>query len=513
MNTAYTKAEAIAAGFVALGGTESLLIHARYPGFLFKVIETVNQAISCGGLLYRGADEQILYAGLDLLYVAKTDRVGCYARPASVEKSPNLLCEPIAGDYTSGANLRSYTIPARFDVKEMGWTTASDGKFIGVITRADRGLIVDRGFKVGIPIRSVTAKLATSTPRYSSSGPADGSWTDYNISGDTSHAIEFQLATVSGYWSNHIPLLKKKYLELAKTKYMESIDADSKIVKAYERAYTEHVASLSVTDAIIDQFTVYPHVGASDTKVRFTAHRRDPTPYQIGAQGLGDNIVASYVTQQKLWMFGSLRPVQQITASNGSLQWPASEPLDLVAARAATVVFSGPHDQSIGGFCCPHWLINAMGTVDNVSEQTLQALTPRDGTSARLPAQEPVFTLDAVPCEKVEMLPGQILPASAVFSVFGPRVMPDSKQNAAGSLDVSGRIEAEIASVLGNASLPGAPTGVNDTEREASAAAADSRLAARETAILAGVKHLTPFAAFIAETVAAIDGRARRALK
>lgn len=513
--TPYTKEQALAAGFALLPGTqnESLFLHTRYPGFLFKLVTTLDQCIACGAAMVRTANEQVSYFGLDLVYVVKDGKFGRYGRPGSIRKSRNAL-STIALYYGKGNTTDEASTGARFDQETTQWTDDPvDGKYIGIISRADRGLIVDREWKAGLA--DVQLVVDVLQDKVYSGNPGQG-WVGW--SPDLKATVS--LASLSGFISNHIPLVKKRFLQQARAGFLGSIEADSKIVSAYVKAYDEHLASLGDDEVVTDSMTVFPYSAGQGQPIVFSSERRYQEPwnhgmyYSNGDEEIADDAQAQASGNgQSPWNMMRVNEVKEITDSNGATTYPETIAYRTADFRGMTVVVSLPHEQTIAGVPYPFWVMIGVGS-GATADGSIPSKWIGTSGSRRIAAVGRTFPLDAVPFKGVKMIADAELPSASLYAAFGPRVRPDSLEDAVDVLDLAERVNIEVASVTGIPALPAAVApGANDTEREIAAGSLDAKLAEREAATLAACKHLTPMTAFITESVAAITSRARRNLK
>lgn len=497
----YTATSATPAGFSLVPGRNNLFVHSRYPGFLFRLVASIDQAIACGGILVRGNDVQVMHFGLDLISVAKNDTIGSWSRPSAFRKEVNDKTSPIIYQWET---FRKIEYAACDFIASAFERTAAivDGSYIGVISRADRGLIVDFGFKAGI---AAVDHVVPVSSRYPTTNPS-GRWVD---SANGSLKISMRLATVSGYISQSIEFDAKKFLAAAQSGFLDAIDAPDSVKSSYRGAYDKMMAAVE-GEKTYDCFDVYPYVSASSQSVTFGVTRRRLAAYTFD-QTMGyvrdENDSALLINARA----GRHHNVMRTTQLDAGATDPLSEIAkrrDALAQRSAWVM---PHEQHIHGHHFPLYVPVGFNTPANsVKTGALE------GTTFRAVAPGRVFPLDSVPVVRVELLPGQKLPASSLFAKVGPRVGPalDVKQDDEES--IADRIERDIAGAVGTLRAPTVPTadangdGIpTNTELEIEGTKALNSLRSAEEVLRRQTVYLPPMSKFVFDVICGIDAGAR----
>lgn len=498
----YTAASAIPAGFSPLPGRKNLFLNSRYPGFLFRLVANVDQAIACGGILIRGNDVQVMHFGLDLISIAKNNALGSWSRPTAFRKEINDKTVPVVYQWQSSQKTE-YAVCDFIASAFERTVPIGEGSFIGVISRADRGLIVDSGFKAGI---ATVDHLVPVSSRYPTNLPT-GRWVDPH--NDGSLKVSMKLATVSGYISQAIEFDAKKFLAAAKSGFLDAIDAPDSVKSAYDGAYAKMTA-VTEGEKAFDHFDVYPYVSASSQSVTFGAARRRLAAYTIDqtfSSARDENDTALFVNS----CAARYHNVTRVTRLEAGAVDPLSDLMkrkDALAQRSAWVV---PHEQHIHGHHFPLYVPVGFNTPSNsVKTGALEGATYRAVTPGR------AFSLDSVPVARVELLPGQKLPVSSLFAKLGPRVGPALDVQGGDEVSIADRIELDIAEATGALRAPTVPTadangdGVStNTELEIECAKALNSLRSAEAVLRRQTVYLPPMSKFVFDVMCGIDAGAR----
>lgn len=504
--TPYTAATAVTAGFSKLTGTDSLFLHPRFPGFLFKLVTSTDQAITCGGILIRGTTEQVLYFGLDLVRVVKENRLGQYGAPGSFERVPTPgIGLGIVSEHIANAKWKEEACGSRLVQATEVWsgTDAAEGSYIGVISRADRGLLVDRSWKSGIAKRSISVPSTspgavqydpaihmTTENGYGVPTPAGSStWLYSNVTNENVNCT-FELAGITGYITNNIVVNKRGFLTAARNKFISEMDADSKIVAAYAAAYDELIAEIDVNATTVDPFTVYPCGGVDGATVTFTASKREMKSLYSGGSVYDDRCFFKYRK-------ATLKP-----ADNGV---EAAAKALLRKELFMTVVYN--HETcSQDAIPYPFWYPTLRNQGYMVAAEGMT-----NGEYA-IPWPGEAHRLDAVPYKDVAFFESAKIPAAACYGPLGPRVRPDSNSSAELTLNLIGRINAEIGRKLGTVKSVQAPSFVGDTEQAVAAEAASNQLDAKFDDVKGVIKFMTGIAGFVTTFVNDLDIKAKAKL-
>lgn len=488
-----SRAEAVALGFFRLPQRNTLFGHPRMPGFLFRLVTTFDEAIACGAMTAVGPAFAVSYFGLDLVSAIRAGKVGEFGKPKVFETR---VVERLLPSYESRAYYTS-NVTRRYGSiayveQELEWTKFGEGgKYIGIVSKADRGLVVDQGLRSGesalAPSVSAEQRLADNII-VSSDYAGNESWK----CGHSPDPLGLRLPIVSGYVQCAIPVPKRAFLERAKPGFIAEIDANDAIKRAYGSALDDLIAA--ATGNTHDEFRIYPVVDDDNSVVRWSVRRRDimlRTQQNGGLDAPFDGMRLD--TDVQIGGDRSLiTPTESEVSRTGILTLLTSE-------------------KSRNGIPCPFWIVLSPWDGDGrrVLGEGLEIAIGDGGLPALRDSK--AFVLDEIGFVKVTMAPNSDLPASSVFGPISPRVRPSASPS--GALDASTRVEDEVSLRTADLKIALPNAGGTATDREQAAGATESALDMRGAELEWITPFLSEFAGYILGTVKDLDKRARSKLK
>lgn len=487
-----SRTDAEALGFFRLPQRNTLFAHPRMPGFLFRLVNDLDEAVACGAMTAVGPEYAVSYFGLDLVSTIRAGKVGEFGKPKVFEARPAAGLLPSYEERTEGASsTRRYGSVAHVE-QELEWTSfGTGGKYIGVISKADRGLIVDLGMRTGssalAPTTSATLLMASNVlTRFGSAG--DVKW-KY---GHATSSLPMRLPVVSGYIQRAVPVPKRAFLAHAKPGFIAEIEANDSIKRAYATAMDELIASAS--GETHDEFRIYPVVDDNNSVIRWSVRRRDMMALTCENGGLDSPFTAIYQDTD--------------TPANGETS--AIQPSEAMRNRVGVLNLL-TSEKSRGGVPCPFWIV--YHGWDNTGTRALgdglEIGWRQDGL--HILKDNAAFALDEINFAKVTMAPNSELSAGTVFGPISPRVRPGPSPS--GALDASTRVEDEVRlrSADFRVQLPNASG--TATEQERAAGSSEAALDVRDSEMEWYKPFLSEFANYIMSTVRELDKRARAKLK
>lgn len=490
--TPMSHAEAAALGFFRIPQRKNLFGHPRLPGFLFRIIASVDEAIACGGLTVVCPSHTVSYFGLDLLAASRAGKIGEFGKPKSFETRAAAGLLPSYEERSEGSSqTRRYGSVVYVEL-ETEWTNLGpSGKYIGIITKADRGLVVDLGMRSGDNALHPSAQAAVSI--------ANNILTEYGSAGDVKwkfgnslSSLPLSLPMVSGYIQRAIPVPKRAFLTRAKPGFIGEIEANDSIKRAYGAALDELIASASGNTH--DEFRLYPVTDAANRVVKWSVRRRD----------------VMLATQQNGILNQPFTEIYKDTDIPVNGNTTAIMPSDTTRSRTGVLTLL-TSEKSRGGIPCPFWVAHSVWSVSGtvVYEEGFELSTNDNGFYVF--KDDEAFSLDEVPFAKVMMAPNSELSAGTVLGPVSPRVRPSAAPT--GALDASTRVEDEVRFRSANMRVNLPSTEGTATAQELAAASAEAELDTRAAEVEWMTPFLSEFAAYVVTTVKDLDQRARAKLK
>lgn len=401
--TTMTGANALSAGFTAVSGTGTLYTHPRWPGFLFKTVSTIEQAIACGAVYWRNANKEMAYFGLDAEFTFHAEKFGQYGIPTAMTAFPLFTLSPkvITKDANFSALHRSSLL---FTEKTFGWSSiAHDGQFMGLVSKADRGFVYN------------TLVHGTETPpELSIPFSADpgfravwsGGTVNTHFEADGNANSKGRIFFTGGYIDCAVKIDKGAYFRAARAPFLADISS-AEAREAYSKAFSSFLTTPQAS-------------GVTTDTVRLFAYWDTNRLVFSQTEKLSDSVVA-----------------------NGSARWsvPPADNSVIVGDAASEIVRARlrmRNNRSVNGM-----------PVAQIRYSDLSGLSPIQAAEAALGLgyrQTPPggsFNLDSLPFKKVKMATGQLIGSATLFARVSPKVKPAS--GATDVLDHNAILEAEMA--------------------------------------------------------------------
>lgn len=432
--TAATDLQLRNAGFTLVLDRTTLYTHKRYPGFMFKIVTDIDQAMACGGVMHFSSKRRVMTLGYDMFQANAAGQLGNYGRfsalKRTVRKDAATITYATNFNYAPGVGAFRREYSTRLEAITPVWnatTHATDVYYVGVITKASRGIIVDRRSLSATGADLNTSLTMVKLAGYTYVGDAGYQILDSPLISDIVVAgMTLTEPEVMGYIAMGITVKKRTWLEAAKPKFIEGLVAegvDDEIIARHEAAFDAEIAEIGAAAVVPDELVFHVANSASNT-VHFT-HVRPVSGVRILA---GQNAGTGSATGATLQAFTAPNVVGEpgYVGTNADATAQAA----LRAGVISQLVNIGGN-RNVGGVPVPQVL-----TRDTPLDNFLIIPTGAANASA--------FRLTSVPYESVSLAVGQDFPASQIFGAFGPKVGPRLLTPPAGVLDLKNRIEVDL---------------------------------------------------------------------
>lgn len=455
------------AGFVPIAQTVSLYTHQRYPGFLFKKVATLEQALACGGVFLQSTRKNLIYLGLDMERAYHAGKLGQHGVPSKYTRLP---AEQIraANRYKNNAYpTEEITFHASFfKLYDEVWTAdTGDFSFVGIVTRVDEGFVLDyRDANVNPTINVAYVRDPITVPY--------GELTGGNVVGSAgryvypsgSDSVSVRTKGCSGYISNNIPVDAVAFLKSARAGFIAAMDAEQEVRDAYDQAYGEYVDAFPSDSLVHDAISWYPVLVTVGGVV--TVQWRHERPRYAPVQGELGTALRRYKTV------------------------PTTDPEQKTGETADSYgMVLVQHSRSYNGIPFPGFKVSILsGTVVPL-----------------VSGVDDPYPLTAVPYADVKVYQGPTIKAAAVWPVIGPKVAPAA--DAVATLDRSGSLEESIKDYISKENSSGSITGAADAAKLSESE--DGR--ARDYATMK--EYVPSFTAFVQATISVVSARAKDILK
>lgn len=488
--TAATSAEMLTMGFVKILGRVTLYRHARYPGFLFKQVPTIEEAIACGGTFVSSEKRNVLTFGYDLAQAVAAGQHGNFGKLSRCRQTVRPEEPSIAYGTNMAYGPSQVAIRSEFSVRTICdlpiWINAHgvNPLVVGIISKASRGLIVDARGKA-IPVGEELASCAPAkVSSYAYNGDADyDTLTAARNSAILPPGVSLTECLLSGYISMAIPVKKKEWLLGAKAPLIAKLTAqgvDKSIIDRYGPAM-DAVAATIPADAMIADELVFHACVSADNSVHFTPKRPACTlkaalPFTSIHLGYPGNMY---------------RRAKRMQVAGDPPRYVFGDAPTIATMRATlTDTITIPGNRNIDGIPVPQ--------MKPAATQLAAALPIASGELT-----PDSFALSSVPYAKVKLAEGFEVDVSSVFGAFGPLAGPTRLATPAGVLDLSDRLEQDVGTaIVMTSGAKSIPAGTKEENVEAAVEAAS--IAMSEAAAALSENILLPFTYFVTKTNASI---------
>lgn len=461
------------AGFVLKTGRSTIYTHARYPGWLFKSVDDVESALSCGGIMIFGTSGvRTAYFGRTAENVASAGRLGSWARGS------NSASAPFRGIGVQESNSMRYECrEGSFLLTSYDAFTPDFGSFagfVGVISKATAGFIVDTGTVARYPAWDITSRSGAPISFPSSSPTIEADWF---TTGVTSQWVSL----VSGFIAYEWNLNKRSWLAGARTELLSKM-TDAKIKSAY-------------SDALAELITEIPANGMVTDGIRFTfGYSGGVVSIAPGGRAGGwKDYRAIWSPFHAIQQFAPPDPVNGYPDPYTNTDMNTTAPVTMFAATDCEVLTDGDGWSVVPGF--------------HVTATTT-AVEYGAGADGTLAIDGPFFSPGAVPYGSCILAMTQKIPLSGIVACLFPGSKPIAADwSTLPTLDLSSRVEKEIMSQSGNLAPFAVPAvdQANETVVSARLTTAVADIAGEQTRLLAVLPYLTPFTAFVVEASVKLD--------
>lgn len=477
-------ARILAGGYVLRPGTQSLFTHSRYPGWLFKMVPDIESALSCGGIMVDGGGgTRIAYLGSTAMNNASKGLLGSWTKMTQELPVPMGLVQRL-----DDSNVTQAWAEVGVVITTPSQVVGSfpDSFFLGVITKASCGFLVDRA------ISTEAIGLVPNFTRTTRKGsiPFTGSYTGSPVL--TGRLFDDRLVAanpfVTGFIRYNWNIGKKDWLARARGPLAAAIPEEP-IRALYDTALTELVAE-TPADAMVT----------------------DGVHFTFGLVGTKIHVCASPRT--------GILDLQARTASFAALTGtvrsaPAQGPFPNIVQTVTRVRAYFPSDcfiadGALAGSICPAVTVADVNGYDGpgATGPSVWVLAGKNGTGA-VNSQRPFFSPLACPYKAVRLIQTAEVPMSGIFAALFPASGPASLTfEGMTVLDLTDRVDEEL-----NSPTPGRPltAGPTSTPSEISTAAnfALQEVMGNELALRETLRLMSPFTNFVAGSVMTLDAKVR----
>lgn len=512
--TPFSRAEALAFGFVPRTGTVNLMAHVRYPGFLFRLVTDMQQALACGGVLTTKGSRRQFYFGLDLGRAAADGCIGQQALPTRMSRvawmSPDRtqVDQQLSGGPSTPGQI---TVTTRVSILHIpdedrwsAWNTSAS-KYIGVVSKADGGYIIDHVGPIAAEETFNVFQVSIPPLVQNFAGWADFATKGTLVNGELQYidlgsggAVTLTTAVTSGYITNTVQVPRRAWLSAAEQGYLNQIE-NSDVKGAYASAYAELKASPENDGFVADEFSFYPTIfggqmlfnswEAVSSVFSYGEHKR---PASLSPPGLFFAYSAQVFSESRVVSPYGYQPsydtLTHAMDGNRSCRSRSGRPY----ARLVAGTFSG-------------------GSVTGGDDFSAMDLNPSGATLTNpvLPDGLDRFPLSAIPFVDVKVYQGMKLKASSVFSPLSPMAMPSVAPT--DTLDLSLRMNFELGeagkSLPVGLALP--PQGADPVSLQIASGFAKSALESMSGMQRDKFKYLSPFTLFVTKFIVDLDDKVR----
>lgn len=239
-----SAAELTAAGYTKLIDKVSLYSHSAFPGLLFKVVSTVEQALACGGIAASSPTRTVAY-------------IGRAARAVYDKSQLGILYLPSGMGYTKGGRTILYGAvnltmnSVVYAVNAYAPIVFLDTAFVmGVVTKARDGLLYNVASGV-VP----TVNFNPAFPSTSSAGQNSSHSNRLMTPVANSQPVLVTMSSRGGFLRYAPAVTLKEYVAKGRTAILATIPQD--VLETYTIAFDEQAALLTADQIVNDPITIY----------------------------------------------------------------------------------------------------------------------------------------------------------------------------------------------------------------------------------------------------------------
>lgn len=456
MNPA-NKTELLAAGFQPYAGSKQNFTHVKFPGMMFRVVATIEDAVAVGGVFCISPDWFQGYMGLDAAMTVGAGNLGKIAMPATAQVELLTSGFPVTWLHSShgGASLDKVRVFSN-DVFATSWEAVelctSASVFVGIVTGLDRGYVHLRrtpypgangrwSKDFGLTNDPTTTKCAHD-PKFASKHVANLNAVGVVYAGATMIA----LPDVAGYCYKRWALPKAAYFRHAFAQLLDSLKGeDEQVISKYSDACAAELEQMGPNELLEDGLRMHASVDANGSIVWVPGDRRP---------AVAKAMVPSTCCQERVQTESATLPL----SSAAPMRTYSNMKDGIVPALRLVKIQPWIHAGNVAA--------DTNATADSV-QAYLPTVDVHSSTSSilasavKLPVPDPAgINMRFVPHKSVKLSAGQTVDVSAVFACFSPIAGPTRANTPQGVCNLVARNTTRVPAI-NEASFNGAaPSGL-----------------------------------------------------
>jgi len=505
-------------GFVSVtfGGnaSTSLYTNPRYPGFLFKAVDTIAQALAAGGVLMHAPTSvhkrSLMYLGLTFERTYHAGKLGEFGRYASftgtpvreIQQPPSKM--PILETVQDGSKSIDWAnlliTPHTTDWTDLG----GEYHFIAVVSRADEGFLLDHHVRYVDPIAEPAVAMEVLINRedqylYSTGVAPTGNETKEVICWRDTVKLTQYVPSLSGYIAVNVPFDKKTWMNQNRAYYNQQLvtdGVDQDAIDIYMDAYDATMATM--TGSSYDAFVLYPQAVMDTSQTVEIIASVNWTPKKKIREKRTSN--PNYPSNS---VGGAYRIGGPTTSLNMTL-----------GAQEMGNIYQLPWEISFDSKPMPFYRLVQSGGDAQIGEELSQSTEfwpNQNGVRAQShPMDVPssnAFSLASVPYVDVRLFAKETIKASTLFGPISPLVRPAATP--AGTLDLSTRMDREFEPAVRRENSNVSVDQTDGTTTGATVAKNRSITSRRRLEYMTLLTSVSPFAAFIGTLSTQLDVKAQ----
>lgn len=455
--TPASKTQLAAAGFVPYAGSKQNFTHAKFPGMMFRVVSTIEDAVAVGGVLCISTDWFQGYMGLNASMAVGSGNLGKIAMPSTAQTELLTTGFPVTWSHSSAGATNTDKVRAfSNDVFATSWEAVElcpdSSVFVGIVTGVDRGYVhLRRTVYATAASRwnkdfSLTNDPATTKcahdPKFAAKLTANLNTVGVTYGG----ATIVMLPDVAGYCYKRWTLPKAAYFRHAFAQLLDSLKGeDEKVISKYSEACAAELELMKDTDLLEDGLRMHASVDASGAIVWVPGDRR---PAVAKAMVLSSCCQERVPTETAVLPLTSAAPMRTYSNMKDGIV-PA---LRLVKIQP--------------------WIEARTIAADaNATAESVQAYFPTTSphgsafanltTAVALPVPDPAgINMRFVPQKSAKLSVTQTVNVAAVLACFSPIAGPTRADDPEGVCDLTGRNVSRVPTIAEAAFQGAAPSGL-----------------------------------------------------
>lgn len=285
--TPASKTELLAAGFLPYAGSKQNFTHAKFPGMMFRIVATVEDAVAVGGVLCISPNWFQGYMGLNAAMTVGAGNLGKIAMPSTAQVELLTSGFPVTWSHSSHGAANSDKVRAfSNDVFATSWEEVelcpSTSVFVGIVTGVDRGYVHLRRTTYSGPANlrwykdfGLTNDPATTKcahdPKFAAKLVANLNSVGVTYAGATT----IVLPDVAGYCYKRWTVPKAAYFRYAFVQLLDSLKGeDEKVISKYSEACAAELEQMGPDELLEDGLRMHASVDANGYIVWVPGDRR-----------------------------------------------------------------------------------------------------------------------------------------------------------------------------------------------------------------------------------------------